>query len=109
MPDVDIDFDERRRVEGIRYVTEEYGATKVAMSGLSTGLAQLRPGTRTAASIREKIKSLISMTCRCHRVGVLGAAHGRRVADRRVAVDQPKRSWGALRTERAPTRAGALA
>ncbi|MDW4911507.1 DNA polymerase III subunit alpha, partial [Streptomyces sp. ADMS] len=31
MPDVDIDFDERRRVEVIRYVTEKYGADKVAM------------------------------------------------------------------------------
>ncbi|MFB7500937.1 DNA polymerase III subunit alpha [Streptomyces sp. NPDC056161] len=33
MPDVDIDFDERRRVEVIRYVTDKYGADKVAMIG----------------------------------------------------------------------------
>lgn len=33
MPDVDIDFDERRRVEVIRYVTEKYGQDKVAMIG----------------------------------------------------------------------------
>ncbi|MGP3966684.1 DNA polymerase III subunit alpha [Streptomyces sp. 6N223] len=33
MPDVDIDFDERRRGEVIRYVTEKYGADKVAMIG----------------------------------------------------------------------------
>ncbi|WP_030547309.1 DNA polymerase III subunit alpha [Streptomyces exfoliatus] len=33
MPDVDIDFDERRRVEVIRYVTEKYGSDKVAMIG----------------------------------------------------------------------------
>lgn len=33
MPDVDIDFDERRRVEVIRYVTEKYGEDKVAMIG----------------------------------------------------------------------------
>ncbi|MEU6170698.1 DNA polymerase III subunit alpha [Streptantibioticus parmotrematis] len=33
MPDVDIDFDERRRSEVIRYVTEKYGADKVAMIG----------------------------------------------------------------------------
>ncbi|MFC4532839.1 DNA polymerase III subunit alpha [Sphaerisporangium dianthi] len=31
MPDVDIDFDERRRADVIRYVTEKYGADKVAM------------------------------------------------------------------------------
>ncbi|MFF0574211.1 DNA polymerase III subunit alpha [Streptosporangium saharense] len=31
MPDVDIDFDERRRGDVIRYVTEKYGADKVAM------------------------------------------------------------------------------
>ncbi|WP_165986747.1 DNA polymerase III subunit alpha [Streptomyces sp. YIM 98790] len=33
MPDVDIDFDERRRGEVIRYVTDKYGADKVAMIG----------------------------------------------------------------------------
>ena len=33
MPDVDIDFDERRRAEVIRYVTEKYGEDKVAMIG----------------------------------------------------------------------------
>ncbi|MCW2882086.1 MAG: polymerase alpha subunit [Sphaerisporangium sp.] len=31
MPDVDIDFDERRRGDVIRYVTEKYGVEKVAM------------------------------------------------------------------------------
>ncbi|HEY6739083.1 MAG TPA: DNA polymerase III subunit alpha, partial [Actinopolymorphaceae bacterium] len=31
MPDIDIDFDERGRSEVIRYVTEKYGADKVAM------------------------------------------------------------------------------
>ncbi|MFI6786249.1 DNA polymerase III subunit alpha [Nonomuraea sp. NPDC050383] len=31
MPDVDIDFDERRRADVIRYVTEKWGAGKVAM------------------------------------------------------------------------------
>ncbi|SEF17844.1 DNA polymerase III subunit alpha [Jiangella alba] len=33
MPDVDIDFDERRRTEVIRYVTRKYGADKVALIG----------------------------------------------------------------------------
>ncbi|MFG3255836.1 DNA polymerase III subunit alpha [Streptomyces sp. NPDC048172] len=33
MPDVDIDFDERRRGDVIRYVTEKYGSDKVAMIG----------------------------------------------------------------------------
>jgi DNA polymerase-3 subunit alpha len=31
MPDVDVDFDERRRSEVIRYVTEKYGDDRVAM------------------------------------------------------------------------------
>ncbi len=31
MPDVDIDFDDRRRADVIRYVTEKWGADKVAM------------------------------------------------------------------------------
>src|SRR6478735_9343225 len=30
MPDVDVDFDERRRGEVIRYVTERYGEERVA-------------------------------------------------------------------------------
>ena len=30
MPDIDIDFDDRRRGEMIRYATEKYGADKVA-------------------------------------------------------------------------------
>jgi DNA polymerase III subunit alpha len=33
LPDVDVDFDERRRGEVIRYVTEKYGADKVALIG----------------------------------------------------------------------------
>ncbi|CAM5541045.1 Error-prone DNA polymerase [Streptomyces glaucescens] len=44
MPDVDIDFDERRRVEVIRYVTEKYGADKVARSAPT---APSRPRTRS--------------------------------------------------------------
>ena len=31
MPDFDIDFDERRRAEVIRYVTEKYGEDRVSM------------------------------------------------------------------------------
>ena len=31
MPDFDIDFDERRRGEVIRYVTEKYGDDRVSM------------------------------------------------------------------------------
>ena len=30
MPDFDVDFDERRRGEVIRYVTEKYGSDRVA-------------------------------------------------------------------------------
>ena len=30
MPDIDIDFDDRRRGDVIRYVTEKYGEDKVA-------------------------------------------------------------------------------
>ncbi len=45
--DVDIDFDERRRVEVIRYVTEKYGADKVAMIG-TYGRSRRRTPSRTA-------------------------------------------------------------
>ncbi|GAB2889905.1 hypothetical protein GCM10027074_67760 [Streptomyces deserti] len=50
MPDVDIDFDERRRVEVIRYVTEKYGADKVAMIGtygLIKAKSPIKPRRRT--------------------------------------------------------------
>jgi hypothetical protein len=46
MPDVDIDFDERRRGEVIRYVTEKYGADKVAMIG-TYGKIKARTRSRT--------------------------------------------------------------
>ena len=51
MPDVDIDFDERRRGEVIRYVTEKYGADKVARSAPTARSRRRRPSrTRPACS-----------------------------------------------------------
>ncbi|GAA1427379.1 DNA polymerase III subunit alpha [Streptomyces thermospinosisporus] len=50
MPDVDIDFDERRRVEVIRYVTEKYGADKVAMIG-TYGTIKAKNAIKDAARV----------------------------------------------------------
>ncbi len=44
MPDFDIDFDERRRGEVIRYVTEKYGDDRVARSSPT---ARSRPSRRS--------------------------------------------------------------
>ena len=50
MPDVDIDFDERRRGEVIRYVTEKYGADKVAMIG-TYGTIKAKAAIKDAARV----------------------------------------------------------
>ena len=50
MPDVDIDFDERRSVEVIRYVTEKYGADKVAMIG-TYGTIKAKNAIKDAARV----------------------------------------------------------
>ncbi|ONK12868.1 DNA polymerase III subunit alpha [Streptomyces sp. MP131-18] len=50
MPDVDIDFDERRRGEVIRYVTEKYGADKVAMIG-TYGTIKAKNAIKDAARV----------------------------------------------------------
>ncbi|GAA2429074.1 DNA polymerase III subunit alpha [Streptomyces glaucus] len=50
MPDVDIDFDERRRAEVIRYVTEKYGADKVAQIG-TYGTIKAKNAIKDAARV----------------------------------------------------------
>ncbi|PRX92150.1 DNA polymerase III subunit alpha [Allonocardiopsis opalescens] len=50
MPDVDVDFDERRRFEVIRYVTEKYGADKVAMIG-TYGTIKAKNAVKDAARV----------------------------------------------------------
>ncbi|MCC5034531.1 DNA polymerase III subunit alpha [Streptomyces sp. WAC 00631] len=50
MPDVDIDFDERRRGEVIRYVTEKYGADKVCMIG-TYGTIKAKNAIKDAARV----------------------------------------------------------
>ncbi|TDC77355.1 DNA polymerase III subunit alpha [Streptomyces hainanensis] len=50
MPDVDIDFDERRRGEVIRYVTEKYGADKVCLIG-TYGTIKAKNAIKDAARV----------------------------------------------------------
>jgi DNA-directed DNA polymerase III PolC len=50
MPDIDIDFDDRRRGEVIRYVTDKYGADKVSMIG-TFGCIKSRNAVKDAARV----------------------------------------------------------
>ncbi|MET9862007.1 DNA polymerase III subunit alpha [Streptomyces smyrnaeus] len=53
MPDIDIDFDDRRRHEVIRYVTEKYGADKVSMIG-TFGRIKAKAAIKDAARVLGK-------------------------------------------------------
>ncbi|WP_027346219.1 DNA polymerase III subunit alpha [Hamadaea tsunoensis] len=50
MPDIDMDFDERLRVEAIRYVTEKYGSDRVAMIG-TFGTIKAKAAIKDAARV----------------------------------------------------------
>src|SRR4051812_35831216 len=50
MPDFDIDFDERRRGEVIRYVTEKYGADRVSMI-VTYGTIKAKQAVKDAARV----------------------------------------------------------
>ncbi|GAB3623216.1 DNA polymerase III subunit alpha [Mariniluteicoccus endophyticus] len=53
MPDFDVDFDDRRRPEVIRYVTEKYGADKVAMI-VTYGTIKAKQAVKDAARLLDK-------------------------------------------------------
>ena len=50
MPDFDVDFDERRRGEVIRYVTEKYGAERVAQI-VTYGTIKAKQAVKDAARV----------------------------------------------------------
>ena len=50
MPDIDIDFDERRRSEMIRYATDKYGADRVAQI-VTFGVIKAKAAVRDAARV----------------------------------------------------------
>ncbi|MCP2327962.1 DNA polymerase-3 subunit alpha [Hamadaea flava] len=50
MPDIDMDFDERLRVEAIRYVTEKYGNDRVSMIG-TFGTIKAKAAIKDAARV----------------------------------------------------------
>ena len=50
MPDIDIDFDERRRGDVIRYVTEKYGADRVAQI-ITYGTIKAKAAVKDAARV----------------------------------------------------------
>ena len=50
MPDIDIDFDERRRGDVIRYVTEKYGDDRVAQI-ITYGTIKAKAAVKDAARV----------------------------------------------------------
>ncbi|MBB5874656.1 DNA polymerase-3 subunit alpha [Allocatelliglobosispora scoriae] len=50
MPDIDMDFDERLRMDAIRYVTQKYGADRVAMIG-TFGTIKAKAAIKDAARV----------------------------------------------------------
>ncbi|MBF9133352.1 DNA polymerase III subunit alpha [Plantactinospora sp. S1510] len=50
MPDIDMDFDERRRGDMIRYATEKYGEARVAQI-ITYGTIKAKAGTKDAARV----------------------------------------------------------
>ncbi|NCV36182.1 MAG: DNA polymerase III subunit alpha, partial [Actinobacteria bacterium] len=53
MPDIDVDFDDRRRPEVIRYVTEKYGADRVAQI-VTFGTIKAKQALKDAARVLAK-------------------------------------------------------
>ena len=53
MPDIDVDFDDRRRPEVIRYVTEKYGDDRVAQI-VTFGTIKAKQAIKDAARVLAK-------------------------------------------------------
>ena len=56
MPDIDLDFDERRRSEMIRYATTKYGEDRVAQI-ITYGTIKSKQAIRLLTSRRKKLKN----------------------------------------------------
>ncbi|GII53964.1 DNA polymerase III subunit alpha [Planotetraspora thailandica] len=70
-PDIDIDFDERRRPEVIRYVTEKWGSDKVALIATFATI-KAKAAVRDAARVLGRPYALGDMISRAFPPAVLG-------------------------------------
>ncbi len=121
MPDFDIDFDERRRGEVIRYVTEKYGDDRVAMI-VTYGTIKAKQAVKDSARILDKPFALGDRITKAMPAAVMGkdvplqqlfdSEHGRyseggefrslyqsepdvkQVVDTAIGIEGLKRQWG---------------
>ena len=85
MPDIDMDFDERRRDEVIRYATERYGSDHVAQI-VTFQTIKGKQGIRDAA----RVLGFPAVVRRPALQDVPAGGDGARRADRQGARDQPR-------------------
>ena len=111
MPDIDMDFDERRRDEVIRYVAEKYGSDRVAQI-ITFQTIKGKQGIRDAARVLGFPASVGDRLCKMYPAG----DHGPRRADRGRAAAvarAPRRvragARGAARSSTPPARSRASA
>jgi DNA polymerase III subunit alpha len=74
MPDIDMDFDERRRDEVIRYVAEKYGTDRVAQI-VTFQTIKGKQGIRDAARVLGFPASVGDRLCKMYPPAVLGREH----------------------------------
>jgi DNA polymerase III subunit alpha len=74
MPDIDMDFDERRRDEVIRYVAEKYGSDRVAQI-ITFQTIKGKQGIRDAARVLGFPASVGDRLCKMYPPAVLGREH----------------------------------
>ena len=99
MPDFDIDFDERRRGEVIRYVSEKYGEERVAQIATFGRLK-----SKAAIKDANRVLDYPFAHGRAHHQGAAGRRHGQgRAAQRPVRPDDKRYGDGAGLPQRCTT------
>ena len=87
MPDIDMDFDERRRDEVIRYATQTYGADHVAQI-ITFQTIKGKQGIRDASRVLGFPPAVGDRLCKMYPPAVMGRDYPRRTS----ANPRPRRS-----------------
>ncbi len=104
-PDFDIDFDERRRGEVIRYVTDKYGEDKVAQI-VTYGTIKAKQALKDAARVLGKPYSLGEQLTKAYPGAAAGPRHAARGGLRHRRTSATTRAATSARCSRpTPTRA----
>ena len=105
MPDIDMDFDERRRDEVIRYATERYGADHVAQI-VTFQTIKGKQGIRDAARVLGFPPVVGDRLCKMYPPAVMGATIRSRMrsSSRRISRRPTRRSPRPRRSSRRPER-----